>query len=92
MKLLRDILAASLIAGAALAVPAMTGCYASEDAYVVDEAPPAPREEVVVARPGACRSSAADPAGSPSRPRGRGHVWVDGGWRARGTVTVREHH
>lgn len=52
MKVLRNILAASLVAGAALTVPAMTGCYATGDAYVVDDAPPVAREEVVVARPG----------------------------------------
>ena len=52
MKSLRDMLAALLVAGAAMTVPAMAGCYATGDAYVVDEAPPPVREEVVVARPG----------------------------------------
>ena len=54
MKILRDILVASLIAGAALTVPAMSGCYATVtgDAFVVEDTPPLVREEVVVARPG----------------------------------------
>lgn len=52
MTSLRNIVAALLVTGAALSVPAMTGCYASEDAYLVAEAPPPPREEIVVARPG----------------------------------------
>lgn len=52
MTSIRNILAALLVAGAALTVPAMAGCYATEDAYVVTDAPPAPRAEVVVARPG----------------------------------------
>ena len=52
MKSLRDMVAALLVAGAAMTVPAMTGCYATEDAYVVTEAPPPAREEVVVSRPG----------------------------------------
>jgi hypothetical protein len=52
MKSYCDMLAALLIAGAALSpVAALTGCYATEDAYVVAEVPP-PREEVVVTRPG----------------------------------------
>jgi len=51
MTALRNMLTALLVAGAAVpALPAMTGC-AAEAAYVVD-APPAPREEVVVYRPG----------------------------------------
>ena len=53
MKTLRNLCAASLMAGAALsAIPAMTGCYASEGAFVVEDTPPPPRAEVVVARPG----------------------------------------
>ncbi len=52
MKTIRNMLAALLVAGAALTVPTMAGCYASGDAYVVDDAPPPPREEVVVSRPG----------------------------------------
>jgi YXWGXW repeat-containing protein len=52
MKSLRDMLAALLVAGAALAAPAMIGCYASGGAYIVDDEPPPPREEVVVSRPG----------------------------------------
>jgi hypothetical protein len=46
-------LTALAISGATVAVmPAMTGCYASDSAYVVDDTPPSPREEVVVVRPG----------------------------------------
>ncbi len=53
MRKLRNMVAALLVAGAALAtVPAMTGCYASGGAYVVEDAPPPPRAEVVVSRPG----------------------------------------
>ncbi|HMG57613.1 MAG TPA: hypothetical protein VK601_29135 [Kofleriaceae bacterium] len=52
MKSLRNMLAALLVAGAAMAVPAMTGCYASGGAYVTEEAPPPVRQEVVVSRPG----------------------------------------
>jgi hypothetical protein len=53
MNSLRNTLAALAVAGAVFAtVPAMTGCYATESAYVVEDAPPAPREEVVVTRPG----------------------------------------
>jgi len=35
-----------------LITTALTGCYAETGGYVVEEAPPAPREEVVVYRPG----------------------------------------
>ena len=53
MKSLRNILAALLAAGAALtAMPAMTGCYASEGSYLVEDSPPPSREEVVTIRPG----------------------------------------
>lgn len=53
MKSLRNTLTALLVASAALPVmPAMTGCYATGEAYVVDDTPPPPQAEVVVARPG----------------------------------------
>ena len=53
MKSLRNMLAALVVAGSAVAaLPAMSGCYASGGAYVVEDAPPAPREEIVVSRPG----------------------------------------
>jgi len=53
MKSPRQLLAALLVAGSAVAaVPAMTGCYATEGAYIVEDTPPPPREEVVVTRPG----------------------------------------
>ena len=53
MKTLRNTLTALLVAAAGLsAVPAMTGCYASEGGYIVEEGPPPSRDEVVVARPG----------------------------------------
>jgi len=53
MMSLRNTLAALLVAGTALtAMPAMTGCFGSGEAYIVDDTPPPPQEEVVVARPG----------------------------------------
>lgn len=52
MKSICERFAALLVASAALTAPAMTGCYATESAYVVAEAPPPPRREVVVYRPG----------------------------------------
>jgi hypothetical protein len=53
MKPFRNLFASLLVAGATLAtLPAMTGCMASEGSYVVTEAPPPPREEVVVYKPG----------------------------------------
>src|ERR1700704_2388936 len=109
MKSLRKFLAALLASGAALtAIPAMTGCYASEGAYIVEDTPPPVREEVVTYRPGFIwihgrwtrpgnrwagrsgyyereRPSAVYVEGRWER-RGRGHVWIDGGWRARGGV------
>jgi len=52
MRPLRNIFASILVAGATLAtVPAMTGC-AAEGAYVIEDAPPPAREEVVVYKPG----------------------------------------
>jgi hypothetical protein len=41
-----------VVGTAVLAAPSLTGCYAETSGYVEEEAPPAPREEVVVARPG----------------------------------------
>lgn len=53
MKSLPKMLAALAVAGAGLtAVPAMTGCYASGGALVIEDVPPPPRREVVVYRPG----------------------------------------
>jgi hypothetical protein len=53
MKPFPHALASLLVAGAALAtVPAMTGCFAAEGVYVVEDAPPPPREEVVITKPG----------------------------------------
>jgi hypothetical protein len=53
MMKLRNIVATLFVASAAFAaVPAMTGCYATGGAYVVEDVPPPPREEVVVTRPG----------------------------------------
>jgi hypothetical protein len=93
MKTLRNTLTALLVAGTALAtVPAMTGCYATESAYVVEDVPPQPREEIVVARPGFVWVH-----GHWTRPgrswvwRGGyydrvrpGHIYVDGRWERRG--------
>src|SRR5262245_27242437 len=53
MKSIRKILVALIVAGSAVgAVSTMTGCYASGREYIVEEAPPAARTEVVVSRPG----------------------------------------
>jgi hypothetical protein len=53
MKSLPKILAAWLVAGAAMtATPAMTGCYGTEGAFIIEETPPPPRAEIVVVRPG----------------------------------------
>jgi hypothetical protein len=53
MTHLRNVFSALVVSAATItAIPAMTGCYASEGAYVVEDEPPAPREEVVVSRPG----------------------------------------
>jgi len=53
MKPLSKILAALTVAGAAVtAMPAMTGCYASEGVLVIEDTLPPPRAEVVVYRPG----------------------------------------
>jgi hypothetical protein len=41
-----------IIVGTAVTAPALTGCYAETGGYVEEDAPPAPREEVVVSRPG----------------------------------------
>jgi hypothetical protein len=92
MKHLREILAASLVAGAALTASAMTGCYATEDAYIVDDNPPPVRQEIVVSRPGFVWVH-----GHWTRPGGhwawRGgyyererpnHIYVDGRWERRG--------
>ena len=92
MTSIRNIFAALLVAGAALTVPAMAGCYATEDAYVVVDAPPPPRAEVVVARPGFIWVH-----GHWTRPGGRwvwrdgyyererpNHVYVEGRWERRG--------
>src|ERR1041384_522148 len=53
MKSLRKMLAAFGVPGPPLAaLPAMSGCYASGGAYIVEDVPPPARAEVVVARPG----------------------------------------
>ncbi|MBC7978899.1 MAG: YXWGXW repeat-containing protein [Myxococcales bacterium] len=53
MTRFRNLLTSAAVAAAALAVgPAMTGCYATESAYVIESAPPPPRDEVVVYKPG----------------------------------------
>lgn len=96
MKSSRDMLAALLVAGAALTVPAMTGCYASGGAYIVDAEPPPPREEVVVSRPGFLWIH-----GHWDRPGGRwawrggyyererpDQVYVEGRWERRGNGHV----
>lgn len=96
MTALRNMLAALLVAGAALTVPAMTGCYASGGAYMVDDEPPAPREEVVVSRPGFIWIH-----GHWDHPNGRwawrggyyererpNQVYVEGRWERRGTGHV----
>jgi len=53
MKPLRNILSALLVSGAGVAaLPVISSCYATDEAYIVDDSPPPPREEVVVYRPG----------------------------------------
>ncbi len=53
MRRLQKALSALLVAGAALTtMPALTGCYGTSEAYIVDDTPPPPRDEVVVYRPG----------------------------------------
>jgi hypothetical protein len=53
MKPLPNIVAALLVAGAAsAALPAMTGCYATEGVYVVEDEPPPLRAEIVTYQPG----------------------------------------
>jgi hypothetical protein len=50
MKRLSSLL---FVVGAAVgAAPVLSGCYAESSGYVVEDAPPAAREEVVVYRPG----------------------------------------
>lgn len=96
MKPIRDILAALVVTGAALTAPVMTGCYASEDAYVTDDAPPPPREEVVVSRPGYVWIHGhwnhnggrwAWQGGSYERERAN-QVYVEGRWERRGRGQV----
>lgn len=92
MKHLRKMFAALLVAGTAFAAPAMTGCFGSGEAYVVEDAPPPPREEVVVARPGYVWIH-----GHWTRPGGHwlwrngyyererpSYVYVEGRWQRRG--------
>jgi hypothetical protein len=102
----------SLALALATAAAPMLGCYAETTASAVEDAPPAPREELVVARPGFLwihgrwarspthhwvwrggyyereRPGYAYREGRWER-RGQTHVWVDGGWRATGSVVVR---
>jgi hypothetical protein len=74
---LATLFAPLLIASATIAIAPATGCYAEEGAYVVDGEPPAPREEVVVARPGSIWI--------------HGHYGRDGGrWAWRGGYYERE--
>jgi hypothetical protein len=93
MMRLRNILVPLLIAGSAFAAtPALTGCYATGSAYVVEEAPPPPRHEVVVYRPGYIwvRGHWTRPGGrwawrSGYYERARANaVYVDGRWERRG--------
>jgi hypothetical protein len=97
MKTARQLLATLLLTGATFAaVPAMTGCYASEGAYVVDDTPPPPREEVVATRPGFVwiHGRWAHPGrrwvwqgGYYERERSN-QVYVDGRWEQRGRGNV----
>ncbi len=87
------ILAASLASGAAVVLP---GCYATGDAYVVEEDPPVAREEVIVEHPGYIYIH-----GHWGRDHGRwawrggryererhGYRFVDGRWERRGNRSV----
>jgi YXWGXW repeat-containing protein len=93
MKPLRTILSALLVSGAALtALPVMSGCYATTDAYVVDDAPPPAREEVVTYRPGFVwvHGRWTHPGGRWAWASGRyererpNQVYVEGRWERRG--------
>jgi WXXGXW repeat (2 copies) len=107
------LLSAVLSVGAAMSALPAIGCYATTDAYVAYDEPPAAREEVVVYRPGfffvhgrwmrdgdhwAWRSGYYER----ERPgyiyaegrwerRGNHFLWIEGGWRARSGVVVRDH-
>lgn len=53
MKSLSKMFAALLVAGTAItAMPVMTGCYGAEGVLIIEDTPPPPRAEVVVAQPG----------------------------------------
>lgn len=97
MKSLRSIVTSIVLAGAALAaMPAMSGCYATTDAYIVDDTPPPPREEVVVYRPGYVwvHGRWTHPGGRWTWQSGRyererpSQVYVEGRWERRG----KRHH
>jgi hypothetical protein len=87
-------LTASLVSVAALsATPAMTGCRATEGAFVVVEtSPPPPRREVVVYRPGFLwipgrwvhAGNRWDWRGGYYARERPNHVYVEGRWERRG--------
>jgi len=93
MKPLRNILAGLLVGGMAFsAMPAMTGCYGTEGAFVVEDTPPPPYEEIVVSQPGFIwvHGRWTHPGngwvwnpGYYERER-PGQVYVDGRWERRG--------
>jgi hypothetical protein len=97
MKSPRQLLSSLLIAAtAAVAIPAMSGCLAAEGSYVVEDSPPAPREEVVVSRPGYVwvHGRWTHPgrhwlwqSGRYERERNN-QVYVEGRWERRGTGHV----
>jgi len=93
MQSLRKMLAALVVAGSTVAaLPVMSGCFASEGAYVIEDAPPPVREEVVVSRPGFIwvHGHWTHPArtwvwrgGYYERER-PDHIYVEGRWERRG--------
>jgi WXXGXW repeat (2 copies) len=85
-----------IVGVAVLATPALAGCYAETSGYVVGEAPPPPREEVVVYRPGQIwvhghwrhdGNQYVWHSGYYERER-PGHVYLEGRWVKRGHELV----
>ena len=99
MRTLHKMFAALLFTGAVFAtVPAMSGCYATTTggAYIVEDVPPPPRQEVAVYRPGYVwiHGRWTHPGrhwvwrgGYYERER-PGHVYVEGRWERRGRSHV----
>jgi len=103
-------IALAAVLGSGMAV--MPACMATGSAYIVEDDPPAPQEEVVVTRPGyiyvhgnwrhdrgrwewngghyeQARTNQRYVEGRWQRRSNHQHVWVQGGWRTEGGVSVR---